>query len=240
MAVFAFRARRGDQPTPATPAQPLRISVLVGALGVLTVVAPLLGAGAAWNGAQGGTSLFVPLRLAGTADFIDQHGAPQMVNAYLGEGVDTALSSSATTDAVGVYAHGGLLGGLAFTESPVDAPLAVLANAEPLIAGVSIAVLAALLMGVVRTTAAREPFAPGNAARLAGAGLTLVVAAAAGSVLPYLAARRFLDLPMVTNGTWVADLQPVLWPLPAAVLLFVLAAAVRAGSKLREQTEGLV
>ena len=60
------------------------------------------------------------------------------------------------------------------------------------------------------STAACEPFAPGNAARLTGAAVTLVLAAAAAMVLPYLGARRLLDLPVVTSHAWAADLQPVL------------------------------
>lgn len=240
MAVFAFRTRRSDQPTPAAPTQPLRISILVGTLGVLTVLAPLIGVALAYNGASQGSTSYVPLRLAGTGGFLTQPLVPQQVNAYLGEGVDTHLSNATTTDAVATYAVGGLHGGIAFIQTPTDVPLLALANSAPLVAGLTIAVLAGLLMGVIRTTAAREPFAAGNAIRLAGAGATLVLAAATATVLPYLGARRLLDLPVVTSHAWVADLQPVLWPLPAAVLLFVLAAAVHAGSRLREQTEGLV
>jgi len=80
----------------------------------------------------------------------------------------------------------GLHGGIAFLQTPSDVPLVVLANSGPLLAGFTIAVLAALLMGVVRTTAAREPSAHGNATRLAGAAVVLVVAAGAATVLPYL------------------------------------------------------
>jgi hypothetical protein len=248
MAISAFRpsalrSRRRTGPRPIAPGhlvQPLRISLLVGALGVLTVLAPLTGAALTYVSAQQGSSMYVPVRVAGTPATVTHPLVPQQVMPSIADGFQAPLAEPGTTDAFGIYASGGLSGGIAFLDTPVDVPLALLAAGGPLLVGLTVAVLAGLMMGLVRTTAAREPFAPGNAARLTGAALTLLVAAAAGTLLPYWGAQRLLDLPPVTSGMWVPDAQPVLWPLPAAALLLVLAAAVHTGSALRRQTEGLV
>ncbi|GAB7192764.1 hypothetical protein NUM3379_34730 [Kineococcus sp. NUM-3379] len=235
--------RRRPEGRQGAAAQPLRISLLIGALSVFGILALLIGVGTAVVATgQSGTPMHLPVRLAGSLPFPAQQVAPQQVQALAPDGADTAIYDGDGQDApTGITATGGgLQAEVAFLDHPVDAGVALAAHSGAGVAGVSIAVLMALLVPLVRTTASREPFAPGNAARLAAAAGVLVLASIAASVLPYLGAQRLLQLPFITEKVWVADLQPVLWPLPAAVLLLVLAAAVHAGARLREDTEGLV
>ncbi|PPK97859.1 hypothetical protein CLV92_1029 [Kineococcus xinjiangensis] len=231
-------ARRRD-----IPVQPLRISLLIGVFSVFGILSLLVGVGAAVIATgQSGTPMHLPVRLAGSPTFWVQHVAPQPVQALALDNADTALYEGDGQDAsAGITAGaGGLRAEVAFLDHPVDAGVALAAHSGAAVAGLSVFILVALLVPLVRTTAAREPFAPGNAARLAAAAGVLVLASIAASVLPYLGAQRLLQMPFITEKVWVADLQPVLWPLPAAVLLLVLAAAVHAGARLREDTEGLV
>lgn len=218
---------------------PLRRSLLVGALASASLLAPVVGAAVSWSRAGRGGTFYAPLRIAGSQPFperlVSQDRLPLRP-----DGFDAPLLAPGATDAVTAVSQAGLQAAVTFTEHPVDHLFVLLATAGPALAGITAGVLGVLLLGVVRSTAAREPFAPGNAGRFAAAAGVLVVAALLGTLVPHLAARRLLALPFVDPALWVADVQPVWWPLPVALLLAVLALAVRAGSRLREQTDGLV
>jgi hypothetical protein len=57
---------------------------------------------------------------------------------------------------------------------------------------------------------------------------------------PYLAAQQVVPLLDVPDGWIVPALDLVWWPLPVALLLAALALAVRSGTRLAADTEGLV
>lgn len=210
---------------PPNRSQSLRVSALTGTLASLTVLAPVVGSAVAWFGAGRGSTLFAPVRVADRA-------AP-----VTSSGFDAPITSS---EAVDLHARNGISAGVAFVDHPVDVAFTLLAASGPVLVGLTVGALAALLVGIVRSLVTREPFAAGIAPRLVGSAGVLVLASVLATVLPFLAARRLLALPYVSAGDWVPDLQPVLWPLPAAGVLLVLAAAVHAGSGLRRETAGLV
>jgi hypothetical protein len=97
-----------------------------------------------------------------------------------------------------------------------------------------------VLVPVVRSTATGRPFAPGNARRLGVAAATVALGAVLASVGPYLAAQQVVPLLDVPDGWIVPALDLVWWPLPVALLLAALALAVRSGTRLAADTEGLV
>ena len=229
MQTIARRRNAADRPSAGTIPQPRWITSLVCALGSLVVLAPVVGAFHAHEAARSQVML-IPLRLTGGAAYSQNQVLPIAI-----DGITPALST--TNRYTGVFADR-LRGGY-FHPEP-DPVLSVLANTGSLIAGLTVGLLAALMIGLVRTMASGEPFARGNAARLTLAALTITAAAAAASVLPYWGAQRFLAQPFVTPEYWAADLQLVWWPLPTVAILLILAAAVHGGSRLRRETEGLV
>lgn len=112
-----------------------------------------------------------------------------------------------------------------------------------------------VLVPVLRSTAAGDPFARGNARRLAVAAAVVVGAWVVAAVGPYVAAHDVValveaaprltetgpvrELPMPT-GWLVPDLRIFWWPLLPALLLAALADASRTGARVVADTAGLV
>jgi hypothetical protein len=112
-----------------------------------------------------------------------------------------------------------------------------------------------VLVPVLRSTAAGDPFARGNARRLAVAAAVVVGAWVVVTVGPYVAAHDVVALveaaprltetgplrefPMPT-GWLVPELRVTWWPLLPALLLAALAGATRTGTRVAADTAGLV
>lgn len=144
-------------------------------------------------------------------------------------------------------------GGLVVSSSDVTPAVALLGTAPTwawLVAG-GAGVL--LLVPVVRTTAAGRPFDQGNARRLGAAaavvaGAWVLVTAGPALAAPALIHAVAASRPAVHGtqtfslpaGWLVPDHRLVWWPLVVVVLVAVLAAATRHGTRLAADTEGLV
>lgn len=128
-------------------------------------------------------------------------------------------------------------------------------SGSPVWAGLLAAGLAMLLLiPVIRSTAAGQPFADGNSRRWAAATVATAIGWALATVGPYLAARQVIPVleanPVYSTvdgemftlpaGWLVADLHLAWWPLLVLALLGVLAAATHRGARLAADTEGLV
>jgi hypothetical protein len=138
-----------------------------------------------------------------------------------------------------MFAHKGGIQALVSFPDAADPTIAVLSRGPGLVGGLAVGAVILVLLPLVRSTARGILFTPGSATRLTAAAAIITLATALACLLPYLAAARFLRSPYGSDR-WIADLQIVWWPLPIAVLLLALAVAVRAGTVLSRDTEGLV
>lgn len=100
-------------------------------------------------------------------------------------------------------------------------------------------VVARLLLGVVRSLRAGDPFTAANARRLTTLGVLLIVSGTFVPVFQGIAFEAVLD-PLLPDGprTWTLELQ--LWPVLAGILIGFLAEVFARGARLREDVEGLV
>lgn len=215
------------------PPQPFAVSVLVAVATVVALIAPVAGiAYAVLGAARTGVELSVPVKPAGSGWFMTADSASLITT-----------SSSGMGDAdnpVIVHPSGGTSAAIGFTQQ-VDYPIAILARSAGLVGGIAVGALVVLLLPVLRSTARGILFVPGSAARLVIGAACTTAAAALATLLPYLGAARLIHMPYGgAGGRWVADLQVVWWPLPIAGLLLLLAITVRAGTRLAEDTAGLV
>jgi len=133
-----------------------------------------------------------------------------------------------------------------------DPLTAVLAGVPGWLGFVAGGAVTLLLLPVLRATAAGRPFAPGGARRLAGSAAVTTGAWLLVVALPAVAAPRVIALreqsPLgdgvqqwgLPSGWLVPDVHVTWWPLLVALLLGVLAAAVRRGARLAADTDGLV
>lgn len=113
-------------------------------------------------------------------------------------------------------------------------------------------VVALVLVPALRNTAACRPFAPRNARRLAVASALTAVGWILATVGPFVAAQQIVSIiegsgesgasgiSPVPTGWLVPSLHIVWWPLLVAALLAVLAVATRAGTRLADDSDGLV
>ena len=216
---------------PETPArrQPLRVSLLTGALTVVALLAPLIGAGVAvmrWNGL-----ISFPVRpaagttLGGTLVEPAQDPRPHLAN-------------FTSTEPVGIMA-GGFRGGT-WADGSQDAWLLWLGLGSPVLAGLLVGVVLLLLIGVVRGLARGRVLDAGTAWRLHATAAVLAGGSLLQAGLAYLGARRLLTMPYVDPTHWDAAFRPAIWPFGLAALLVLLGLSIRAGARLREETEGLV
>jgi hypothetical protein len=100
-------------------------------------------------------------------------------------------------------------------------------------------VVAALLLGIVRSLRLGDPFTTANARRLATLGTVLIVG---GTLLPFVQGIAFEGVlgPLLVDAprTWRLDLA--LWPAVTGILVGFLAEVFSRGARLREDVEGLV
>lgn len=146
-------------------------------------------------------------------------------------------------------------GGMVAATNEVE-PLPALLSTAPQWSGlVAAGAVVLVLVPVMRSTAAGQLFRRGNARRLAVAAGVIVLgwgiatagpALAAPSIIGMIeAAPRYTEFGELTTFDmptgWLAlDLRVTWWPLLPALLLAALAGATRAGTRITEDTEGLV
>ena len=212
--------------------QSLPIALLVALATVIALLAPLAGIVYAVSGTHtNAIELSFPIRAAGSTWWwfgLADQGSPLMDTAPIGFG-DPA-------DHRVMIDHSGGIQALVFSPDPTTA---VLSRGAALVGGLAVGAVIFVLIPLLRSTARGILFTPGSAARLAVSAAIITGATALACLLPYLGSVRFLRSPYGSER-WMADLQIVWWPLPIAVLLLVLAVAVRAGTVLSRDTEGLV
>ena len=132
-------------------------------------------------------------------------------------------------------------------------PIAALLASAPMWGGLLAAgAVGLLLIPAVRTTTSGAPFARGNARRLAAGAVVIAVSWALVTAADYTAASMIIGAleaapaPMsaisveVPEGWLAPALRITWWPLLIGALLALLAAAVKQGTQLRSDTEGLV
>lgn len=220
--------------------------ILVGTLALLGVAGVLFGLGAAAQNLLGLYAIWpVPVKIVAVPSMTRMGLIPSVEGFALPDGSigSPAASPDEWTggDPLPVIQTGGLALPLA------DAgPLVRLAAGAPLwtllLAG-GLAVL--VLVPVVRSYAATQPFAPGTARRLAVAAGVVATGWVLAAVLPFLAADAAIEGHLYDGRAlpegWIAPhVQPAWWPLLVVVLLAGLAAASRRGERLTAETEGLV
>jgi len=133
-------------------------------------------------------------------------------------------------------------GGLVMFLERSDPLTAVFAGVDSWITWLTVGAIVLMLLPVLRTITAGHPFAPGNAGRLAWAGVVTAVAWTIAAVLPVVAAQRAIagELAHVSAGWFAPRFEPQWWPLGFAAFLVVLAISVRQGSRMAAETAGLV
>jgi hypothetical protein len=216
-----------DQRRPSLP-----IALLVALATVVALLAPFAGIVYAVSGAHtNAIELRFPIRASGSTWWwfgLADQSSPLTDTAPIGFGNPA--------DHPVFIDHTGGVQALVF--SP-DAITAVLSRGAGLVGGLALGAVIFVLIPLLRSTARGILFTPGSATRLTAAAVIITLATALACLLPYLAAARFLRSPYGSER-WIADLQIVWWPLPIAVLLLALAVAVRAGTTLSRNMEGLV
>jgi hypothetical protein len=115
----------------------------------------------------------------------------------------------------------------------------VLARGDALLLGLGVAVAAFLLVPVLRSVAAARPFDSGNASRIAGLAMVVLVVGWVGPMLSGLATLLVIGrVGLEGTATWSVTFG--LMPLLLAALLLVLAEAFRRGELISREVEGLV
>ncbi|WP_299954042.1 DUF2975 domain-containing protein [uncultured Modestobacter sp.] len=193
---------------------------LRGLVTVLGVAGAVAGPVYAINGAtQAGAAVRVPVELAvGTVD------VPGLPDGALVTGQD-----------------GGRAAELSAWYSTVGEQL--LARGDAAVLGLAAGVAAWLLRPVLASIAAGHPFEPGNARRLAGLAVLVVLAGGIGPLLPQLASLAVLDRlgQAGPGGAFVPGVTLTVVPaLLAGVLLLVLAEVFRQGEGTSWDVEELV
>ena len=118
-----------------------------------------------------------------------------------------------------------------------------LARADTLLLGLAMAFAAYLLIPLLRSVQEAHPFDDGNARRIAGLTVALLVAGWLGPFLTRIGSLLVID--RLGIGGVEGGLEPAATPdlaplLLAAVLLAVLAEAFRRGAQIRADVDGLV
>lgn len=109
----------------------------------------------------------------------------------------------------------------------------------PVLAGILAIVVLVLLRRIVRTLRQGDPFVPVNARRLWLIALLVGVGGQAAALLVEWGRWGILRHPSVEPYVEI-DFDPTYLPLPAGLVLLVLAEVFRQGAKLREDVAGLV
>ena len=119
----------------------------------------------------------------------------------------------------------------------------LLGRADSLVLGLGVAAGAYLLVPLLRSVQRGQPFAPGNAARVRGLAVVVLVVGICGPLLARLGSGVVLSRLGLTGPDAVlspAGVPSVLDVLLTAALLAVLAEAFRRGEQLAEDVDGLV
>lgn len=117
-----------------------------------------------------------------------------------------------------------------------------LARGDDLVNGLLVGVSALLLWRVVGSVGRGEPFARGNAARIAVVAGAVAVSGFAAPLLPLAATNLVLARlgVQVPGGALEPSFDPDLAPLLLIAVLVVLAEVFRQGERLARETDGLV
>jgi len=117
-----------------------------------------------------------------------------------------------------------------------------LARGDAALGGLAVGVCALLLAPVLTSLAAGQPFRRGNAARIGATAATILLAGTLAPLLPQVAALGVLDRLGLADpsGPFVVGLRLEVAPLLVAGLVCAVAEAFRRGTRIAEDTVGLV
>ena len=202
---------------------------LVGGLVLLAGAAALVGSIAFWVNGLTVAGSYVTVNVAVQPAAYDPDGSDPDVVVLPARGLPPGSALVVPTDTVSLRAWDSTRGEQA------------LARLDVVVVGVGVAVAAWLLHPVLRGLERGQPFARGNARRMAGIALVI---AAVGVLVPVcrglassaVLARLDLADPAPVSATTMFDL----WPLLVAVLVLAVAEAFRRGEQLHDDVEGLV
>ncbi|MGY1858372.1 DUF2975 domain-containing protein [Modestobacter sp. SYSU DS0290] len=121
-------------------------------------------------------------------------------------------------------------------------PEQMLSRGDAAVTGLAVGVAAWLLRPLLASVAAGRPFGRGNARRLGGLSVVVLVAGYVGPLLPQVGALLVLDRLGLTDpgSPFVLGLEFSFGPLLVGLLLLVLAEAFRQGERLDRDVAGLV
>jgi hypothetical protein len=205
---------------------------LVSALLLVLGVVGLVGGVAYWvNGlTQAGADVTVPVQLLPASGSTVAAADPDRVRVPV-TGLPADARVSADAGDLGLTAWGSTI------------PEYALARADTLLLGLAVAFAAYLLIPLLRSVQEGHPFDDGNARRIAGLTVALLVAGWLGPFLTRVGSLLVID--RLGVGGVDSGLQPGAMPelgplLLAAVLLAVLAEAFRRGEQISADVDGLV
>jgi len=227
------------------PRQTIRAAVLVAVMTLIGVAALVLGLVYAAQAALGVDRVqTVALRMGGLTTWTESGLIPEVQgfddgNIPSGHGLFPSQWVGGTP--FPVYRTGGLVTELfqadPLTSVEADAPF------WALLVGGGLIIL--VLIPVVRSYAAAQPFTPGTARRVGLAAAITLTAWLLATLLPFHAASRVLARHLYAGPKvpelWLAPhFQTTWWPLLIVLLLTGLALASRRGERLAAETDGLV
>jgi hypothetical protein len=215
-----------SEPTTLRARSGLGSSILVAVVTVLALLGIAYGASLAASAAREGTWL-VSVPVGATSALPDVMPQTGLI-----------VEETPTIERLPIAPGGGLMMWLEHTD-PLTARLAA---APQWVTWLTAGAVVLLLLPVVRSTSGGRPFAAGNAGRLAAAAAAVAAGWGVATTLPVLAAQRGIsgELGHVPAEWFEPRLELHWWPVAFAGALLVLALAMRHGSKVAADTEGLV
>jgi hypothetical protein len=217
-----------ESPMPHVPTQvTVRRALLVGIVAVLALLGLARGIVIAFAAANPPNGRLTVVPVSPTENYPSDWLAPGPV---------------VTIDADTTLIPTGTVGGVVMVIEHPDSVTAVLAAVPVFVPWLTGGAIGLLALPLVRSIAAGRPFALGNARALAEVAGVAVLAGAAATVLPYLAAGRAVTAEMagLPADYFTPRFEPIGWPWGLAVFAIVLALAVWQGSRVSAETEGLV
>lgn len=232
-------------PPETAPRQTIRAAVLVAVLALIGLAGLILGLVYAAQAALGVDRVqTVALRMAGQATWTEAGLIPEVQGFEAGSipsGHGLSPSQWIGGTPFPVYHSGGLVTEL-FQADPLTS---VEADSPGWALLVASGLIILVLIPVVRSYAAAQPFTPGTARRVGLAAAITLTAWLLATLLPFHAASRVLTRHLYAGPAvpelWLApDFQTTWWPLLIVLVLTGLAAASRRGERLAAETDGLV
>jgi len=208
----------------------------------LTAVAALIAGPSYWiNGlTQVGFTVQVPVRYASVDDtgtLPGPDGAPATINLPLPLSIAApAEGDPSAPDVMLTVANDDL----ALAATGGTAAEYMLVRGDDLLEGLTVGLGAILLWQVLNNVGRGQPFARGNAARIAGVAGAVAVASFVAPFLPPVATGLVLARLGADDGSLQATSDLDFAPLLLIGLLLVLAEAVRHGERLARDSDGLV